>query len=279
MKTLRPKRHVFRWSVAGAVGWVFASCHLTAAIINVNIVNYAFSPNAVSINVNDQVKWTWLGNYHSTTSNGGLWDSGVNNSGYTYTTTFNSVGSFPYYCSYHYFTGTVTVQAISVPPTVAITNPPTGTVLSAPASLTLEATAGESGGNITNVQFFQGVASLGSVRTAPYSFAVNGLLAGNYTFSAVAVDNAGLTVTNSITVHVVTPVPATFSALRRVSASSFQFDYAANAGLRYVVQRSGDLKTWIGINTNTASGSTVSFLDNNASLNVEFYRVRLLPNP
>jgi plastocyanin len=236
MKTLRAKGRFFRLLVSGTVGWAFGCWPLTAAISNVNIVDNAFSPSAVTIKVHDQVKWTWQGYYHSTTSNGGLWDSGVYNTGHTYTTTFDSVGSFPYYCSYHYFTGTVTVKATSLPPTVAITNPPTGAVLSAPASLALEATAGESGRSITNVQFFQGVTSLGSVRTAPYSIAVSGLLAGNYTFSAVATDNGGLTATNSIMVRVVTPVPTTFSAPQRVSASSFQFDYAANAGLRYVVR-------------------------------------------
>jgi hypothetical protein len=107
----------------------------------------------------------------------------------------------------------------------------------------------------------------------------HGLLAGNYTFSAVATGDGGLAATNSITVHVVAPIPTTFTAPQRASASSFQFSYAANAGLRYVVERSGDLKNWIGINTNTAASGTVSFLDNNASPNVEFYRVRLLPNP
>ena len=279
MKTSRAERRIFRWLVSGAVGWAFGCWPLMAVVVNVNIVDYAFSPNAVTINIHDGVKWTWLGNYHSATSSSGLWDSGLNNAGFTYTYTFDSAGSFPYFCSYHYFTGTVTVQATSVPPTVAITNPPAGVVLSAPASLKLEATAAQTGGSITNVQFLQGTTSLGSVRTAPYSMTVTGLLAGNYTFSAVATGNGGLAATNSITVHVVTPMPTTFSAPQRVSASGFQFNYAANPGLRYVVLRSGDLKNWIGINTNTAASSTVSFLDNKASVNVEFYRVMLLPNP
>src|SRR3974390_2181520 len=91
---------------------------VTAAVTNVNILASAFSPAAVTIHVNDQVQWTWVSNYHSTTSNNGLWDSGVWNMPYSYTYTFATAGNFPYYCSYHGFTGSVAVKAVSVPPTV-----------------------------------------------------------------------------------------------------------------------------------------------------------------
>ena len=103
--------------------------------------------------------------------------------------------------------------------------------------------------------------------------------AGNYTFSAVASDNGGLTATNSVTVSVITPSPLTVSAPRRVSATGFAFSYAANVGLRYVVQRSADLKSWVGVNTNTAATNPVSYQDNNAPAVAEFYRVMRLPNP
>src|SRR5215470_2021016 len=83
-----------------------------AAITNVNVIDFSFSPSRVKINVNDQVKWTWTGNSHSTTSDGGLWDSGVHNNGFTFTNTFQTTGSFPYTCSVHSFmTGSVMVQS------------------------------------------------------------------------------------------------------------------------------------------------------------------------
>jgi len=55
---------------------------LASNVTNVNIGDFFFSPKAVTINVNDQVKWTWIGSAgHTTTSNIGLWDSGVRGNG------------------------------------------------------------------------------------------------------------------------------------------------------------------------------------------------------
>jgi hypothetical protein len=176
--------------------------------------------------------------------------------------------------------GTVTVQgAGNVPPTVAVTNPPDGAVLSAPATIALAATAADSDGSVANVQFFQGTAPLANVTSIPYSVAVNNLGAGDYTFSAVATDNGGLSATNAIVVHVVTPVPVVLSALQRPSPSSFQFNYSANVGLRYVVQRSSDLANFFTFVTNTATSNPMTFLDTVATGPVNFYRVGLLPNP
>ena len=279
MKYSHSSSHLFRGLLFGAIGWTLGCLPLAATTATVHIGYYGYTPSSSTINVNDQVEWIWDTDYHSTTSTTGLWDSGLYNAGYTYTRTFSSAGSFPYYCTYHGFTGSITVQAVNVPPSVTITNPPNGEVLSAPASLTLGATATDSDGTVTSVQFFQGTTSLGNVASAPYSKTVTGLAAGSYTFSAVASDNGGLTATNSVTVSVITPSPLTVSAPRRVTPTGFAFSYAADAGLRYVVQRSADLKSWVGLNTNTAAGSPVSYQDNNASPAAEFYRVMRLPNP
>ena len=45
----------------------------------------------------------------------GIWDSGIHNGGATFTRTFNSVGTFPYYCAPHSccgMVGTVTVSEL-----------------------------------------------------------------------------------------------------------------------------------------------------------------------
>ena len=65
-----------------------------------------FSPSSVTIHPGDQVKWTWGSSGHSTTSGSpgqpnGIWDSGIRNQGATFTHTFNSAGTFPYYCIPH----------------------------------------------------------------------------------------------------------------------------------------------------------------------------------
>ena len=251
-----------------------------ANVANISIVNFAFTPSSVTINVNDSVKWTWAGSPHSTTSDTGLWESGVQGTGATFTHTFASPGSFPFHCSVHPFmTGTITVQSAGMPPTVMISNPTNGSVFAAPATVTLTATASDSDGSVTNVEFFQGTVSLGNVANSPYSVSVPNLDAGNYMFSAVATDNAGSTATNSVMVRVVSPAPITLSAPQKLSTTSFQFNYSATIGLSYVVERSADLSQWVARSTNTASSSSEVFLDQNASNNAGFYRVQLLPNP
>ena len=112
------------------------------ASANVNIVDFAFDPNNVTINVNDQVVWTWLGDFHSSTSDTGLWDSGVFNTGHVFTNTFTSAGSFPYLCTVHLFTGTVNVNSNNVL-TVAITSPTNGASFTAPAIIPITATASD----------------------------------------------------------------------------------------------------------------------------------------
>jgi plastocyanin len=269
----------------GAFGFSFST---QGAVTNVSMVSFTYTPDAVTINVNDTVQWTYNGSLHSSTSDATptpLWDSGVHSTGFTpFPFKFTSAGTFPYHCTTHVVTfnmrGSVTVlAAANVRPTVAITNPTNGAVLSAPATIALAATASDSDGSVANVQFFNGSASLASVTNSPYSVVVNNLGAGDYTFSAVANDNGGLSATNAIVVHVVTAVPVVLSDLQRPSPTSFQFSYSANVGLRYVVQRSGDLLGFTPISTNTAASTPVTFLDSGATGAVNFYRVGRLPNP
>jgi|GEM_PF-1678227 len=69
--------------------------------VTVHIKNNFFDPDPVNINVGDTVQWVWDNNNHSTTSNTGIWDSGVRNTGATFTQPFPSAGTFPYFCSQH----------------------------------------------------------------------------------------------------------------------------------------------------------------------------------
>jgi hypothetical protein len=229
------------------------------------------------------VIWNWGGNLHNTTSDTGIWTSGApTNAPHSFTNTFPNVGTFPFFCSFHGgaggfgMSGVITVSGIG-PPTVAVTNPANGTFLSAPASFTLAASAS---GDTTNVQFFQNTTtSLGNDTSSPYSMPVSSLAAADYTFSAVASGNTGLKATNSITVHVVTPVVINLSNVKRLSDTSFRFDYSANVGLKYVVQRSTNLFDWISVGTNTAANNPETYTDGAATLNPGFYRVGRLPNP
>ncbi len=74
----------------------------------VQVAPGGFSPSTVNINTGDTVQWVWMGSGHTTTSgtscafNGpgpNTWDSGILNAGATFQFTFNTPGSFPYFCN------------------------------------------------------------------------------------------------------------------------------------------------------------------------------------
>jgi plastocyanin len=67
---------------------------------------FFFNPSSVTIHAGDSVLWTWSSTGHSSTSGSpgmptGLWESGIRNQGDTFMHTFNTAGSFPYYCTPH----------------------------------------------------------------------------------------------------------------------------------------------------------------------------------
>lgn len=74
------------------------------ATVTVDVLNFAFNPDPVSIHVGDTVHWVWEGDAHSVTSvagSGVSFNSGVHNTGFTFDETFNQAGTFVYYCSIH----------------------------------------------------------------------------------------------------------------------------------------------------------------------------------
>jgi plastocyanin len=281
VKILTLGNRLLHCAVCGLAGAVLSWSHPAFGVdASINIINFAFSPNTVNVGVNDTVTWNWVGSPHTTTSDTGLWDSGVFGTGHTFSQKFTSAGSFPFHCVVHPFmTGTVVVQAPKVPPTVAFANPANGSVFAAPASFPLTVTASDTNGSVTNVQFFQGATLLGNAINSPYSVSVRNLAAGAYTFSAVATDSAGSRATNQVTVSVVEPAPIKLSSPQQLSATRFQFSYSATIGLSYIVQRSLDVTHWTALSTNIATASSVVFTDQNATGTRWFYRVDLLPNP
>jgi glucose/arabinose dehydrogenase len=94
----------------------------------------------------------------------------------------------------------VTVSTFNSPPSVTITNPPDNSTLSGSANFVFGASANDSDGSVTNVQFFDGSALLGNRTNSPYTLSVRPPL-GPHTLTAVAYDNLGATGT-SAPVHV-----------------------------------------------------------------------------
>src|SRR5262249_37367472 len=105
----------------------------TTVTVTVGNGGFFFTPSSVTIHPGDSVLWTWSSSGHSSTSGSpgmpsGLWDSGIQNQGNTFMHTFNTAGSFPYYCTPHgaccHMVGMVTVANATPTPTPTVTPTP-----------------------------------------------------------------------------------------------------------------------------------------------------------
>ncbi len=82
------------------------------------------------------------------------------------------------------------------PPTVSLTGPANGATYTAPANMSITATASDSNGTVSRVDFYAGGTFLGSDASSPYSFNWTAVAAGSYSLTAVAVDNGGASTTS-----------------------------------------------------------------------------------
>lgn len=130
---------------------------------------------------------------------------------YSYTMSNAAAGSYKFFAKATDNKGmtsaSATISIFVVPgaagkaPVVNLTSPFNNTKYNAPASITLTAEASDADGLITSVQFYNGATLLNTDSTRPYSYTINSLAAGNYSFAAKAIDDAGLS-SNSSTVAV-----------------------------------------------------------------------------
>ena len=72
-----------------------------------------------------------------------------------------------------------------------MTCPPNGSTYQSGTPITITATAGDSDGTVSKVNFYNGATLIGTVATAPYSFTWTTAPIGNLTLTAVATDNGG----------------------------------------------------------------------------------------
>jgi YD repeat-containing protein len=93
------------------------------------------------------------------------------------------------------------------PPTVSLTSPTSGAVVTAPATVTINASAADSDGTVSKVEFYQGQTKIGEDTTAPYSYTWSNVAAGVYSLTAVATDNAGATGSSSAVTVTVNSAP------------------------------------------------------------------------
>jgi plastocyanin len=84
-----------------------------AALHTVAMAGNAFSPSALTVAAHTMVTWNNNSSTaHTSTSDiAGKWDTGNIPAGSSSQTTFDSIGTFHYHCTYHAgMTGTITVQ-------------------------------------------------------------------------------------------------------------------------------------------------------------------------
>lgn len=120
--------------------------------------------------------------------------------------------------------------ASNLSPTVSVTSPANGASFIAPANIT--ASASDSDGTISKVDFYQGTTLIGTDTVAPYSFNWNNVAAGSYSLTARATDNNGATSTSAavnITVNAVPTVSITSPANGASFTSLANIPISANA--------------------------------------------------
>ncbi len=83
-----------------------------AAAVAINIQNFSFDPNNLTVKTGTTVTWTNMDSVnHTVTSDTGLFDSGELGKGSTFSYTFDKAGVYTYYCIPHHskMQGTITV--------------------------------------------------------------------------------------------------------------------------------------------------------------------------
>lgn len=112
------------------------------------------------------------------------------------------------------------------PPTVSIANPSNGASFIAPANITINADAidPDSGGSITQVEFYEGANLLGTDLSSPFSYEWINAPAGSYSLTAKAFDNLNASATSAavnITVNSPGNNPPSVSLISPADGSAF----------------------------------------------------------
>ncbi|MBI1841538.1 MAG: hypothetical protein HYR88_11895 [Verrucomicrobia bacterium] len=240
---------------------------LSAANFSVSVgPGLAFNPSSLTIQVGDTVTWSGLVSFHTVTSDSAPEVFCGTARAATCTKTFTTPGVFPYHCIPHEsfgMKGTLTVKpAAGKPPTAQITNPVDGDVFPAPASVHIDATAGDTDGKVTQVEFFADAKSLGVDGTSPFGIDSSALSDGHYTLTARATDNSSLITTSApVKITVVIAQAPLMSKVDLNGLGVFSFDYSTQMGLRYIVQLNSALSTdkWTSLETNKAVATVSHF--------------------
>ncbi|MEO0898139.1 MAG: polysaccharide lyase family 7 protein [Bacteroidota bacterium] len=142
-------------------------------------------------------------------------------------------------------------------PSVSITDPINGTNILPGTDLTINVAAEDADGTIKMVEFFEsGNNKIGQDSTAPYSFTLDNVAEGTYTFSARAVDNEGVSrISTSSNITVQVPVFVTGVDLAKVTGP---IAVGANIQFEAIVSPANATNQDLVFETDDASVATVS---------------------
>lgn len=230
--------------------WVFGAVAANATPASVDVLNFSFSPQNVTIKQGETVTWVWVAGLHSTTSTAlpPIWDSGVHFEGDpAYVRTFDTVGTFPYYCTIHgvSMSGTVTVEAATktnTTTTLSSSQNPSDVGQSVTFTAAVAVSAG-SGAPTGTVNFFDGSTTICldvAVITQLAQCTTSALSAGSHAMTAVYSGDASFNgSTSPVLMQMVRPAaPPIFSATA-TSASEVSLSWGAVSGATsYEVVRS-----------------------------------------
>ncbi len=101
-----------------------------------------------------------------------------------------------------------TVAAATRPPTVNITAPTPGTTYNAPAAVTVTASAADSDGSLSRVDFYADTTLIATAVEAPYDCTWTDVAAGTYVLTAVAYDDSGANTRSEPVSIAVNPPPS-----------------------------------------------------------------------
>jgi len=120
---------------------------------------------------------------------------------------------------------------VNTAPTVSLTSPMAGASFYGLAIVNLAVNAADADGNIAKVQYFNGGTLIGTVTSAPFTYAWTGVAPGSYSLTAKATDNLGALVTSAaVAITVKNPVevaitgPATNSKFTSPGNIAFTVD-------------------------------------------------------
>jgi hypothetical protein len=189
----------------------------------------------------------------------------VGSSAYAYSAPVKVMGSIP--------------PPTNKPPAISVTAPSEGGSVPEASNIAIAVAVSDSDGTVSTVQFHADGKLVGTDTSAPFTAVWSGALAGTHVLTAVATDDDGAqTVSTAVNITATPALPAAPSNLIATSPSTATIalswkDNSINED-SFVLQRSEDGVSWVGVNTFVANTTTNNNRYGILSGRTYFYRIR-----